>query len=286
MKIYMAKFEPNRIGGGWSFQDNFYAGMKDHIVADYKEADVYFISSPSMVQRDEVQQAKDDGKKIVLRLDNAVRNSRNRNTGMTRMHDFAQWADLVIYQSNWAKDYLMPFLGRDGLVILNGIDTELFRPPSMPANDNRILYSRFNRDETKNYEAARYWFSRHLVENPDAHLTIVGQFSDELREGNFDFYDGERFAYLGVLDKHRMADIYRECGKFLYTYFNDACSNTLIEALCSGCEIVGDKYYRNTGGSKEIMAVFEGAGSLDKARRLFSKERMAMEYKRAIEGIL
>ena len=113
MKIYIAKFEPDRIGGGWSFASNFHDGMGDLITANYDEADIYFITSPSMVQRDEVAKAKADGKKIVLRLDNAVRNSRNRNTGMTRMKDFAEWSDLIIYQSNWAKDYLMPFLKKD-----------------------------------------------------------------------------------------------------------------------------------------------------------------------------
>lgn len=286
MKIYMAKLELDRTGGGWAFQDNLYHGLRDYVVADYAEADIYFISSPSMVQRDEVLQAKQDGKKIVLRLDNALRNSRNRNTGMTRMKDFAEWADLIIYQSHWAREYLMPFLGKDGVVILNGTDTDTFRPGATPPDPNRVLYSRFNRDETKNYEVARYWFSRLAEWNPEASLIIVGQFGNETRDANFDFYASENYRYLGVLPKHEMADIYRQCGKYLYTYFNDACSNTLIEALCSGCEIVGDKYYRKTGGAAEIMAVFENAKDFEQARKFFSLERMAMQYKEAMEAIL
>jgi glycosyltransferase involved in cell wall biosynthesis len=285
MKIYMAKLELGRTGGGWSFQDNFYNGLKEFVTENYDEADIYFISSPSMVQRDEVQKAKADGKKVVLRLDNAVRNSRNRNTGMTRMKDFAEWADLLIYQSNWAKDYLHEFLGKDGVVILNGTDTNVFRPGNTPGNPNTVLYSRFNRDETKNYEVARYWFSRFSADTPGSNLFIVGQFGQEIREANFDFYNGELYRYLGVLDKQTMAELYSQCGKYLYTYFNDACSNTLIEALCSGCEVVGDKYYRKTGGAAEIMAVFEQAGSLDKARRFFSIERMCMQYKEALEAL-
>jgi glycosyltransferase involved in cell wall biosynthesis len=286
MKIYIAKLELGRTGGGWSFQDNLHKGLGGLVTTDYSEADIYFITSPSMVQRDEVQQAKNDGKKIVLRIDNAVRNSRNRNTGMSRMKDFAEWADLVIYQSSWAQDYLKGFLGREGTVILNGTDTTIFRPPSQPADPQSILYSRFNRDETKNWEVARYWFSRYADDEQHARLLIIGQFSQELRDGNFDFYNGEQYRYLGVLGKQELADLYRMCGKFLYTYFGDACSNTLIEALCSGCEIVGDKYYRKTGGASEIIAAFEGAGDLEKARRFFSIERMAMQYKEAMEGVL
>lgn len=284
----MARFEPNRTGGGWSFQDNLYSSLSEMDVefTDYENSEIYFISSPSMVQRDEVKKAKSDSKKIVLRLDNAVRNSRNRNTGMTRMYDFAQWADLIIYQSSWAKDYLKPFLKKDGIIILNGIDTKLFKPSSIPPHENAVLYSRFNRDETKNYEVARYWFSRFAEKHSDARLIITGQFSNELREGNFDFYNQENFRYLGVLDKNTMADVYRQCGKFLYTYYNDACSNTLIEALCSGCEIVGDKYYRNTGGASDILSVWNSADDFDKARRFFSRERMAMEYKEAMNELL
>lgn len=285
MKIYMAKLELGRIGGGWSFQDNFYNGLKDVITADYNEADIYFISSPSMVQRDEVMKAKEDGKKVVLRLDNAVRNSRNRNTGMSRMRDFAEWADLLIYQSGWARDYLQEFLHKDGIVILNGTDTDTFRPGIMPGNPDMVLYSRFNRDETKNYEVARYWFSRYASKHERANLIIVGQFGQEIRDAFFDFYNDEQYRYLGVLPKNEMADLYRQCGKFLYTYYNDACSNTLIEALCSGCDVVGDKYYRKTGGAAEIMAVFEQAGDLEKARRFFSLERMCMEYREAMEAL-
>ena len=109
MKIHLAKYEPNRIGGGWTFMRNLVKAMQEELFVDYENADIYFIASPSMVSRDEVKQAKADGKSIVLRLDNAVRNSRNRNTGMSRMFDFAQMADLVIYQSQWARDYLEPF---------------------------------------------------------------------------------------------------------------------------------------------------------------------------------
>jgi hypothetical protein len=233
MKIFVAAYQPNRTGGGWSFADHFVKGMGGLIEPVYDEADIFFIASPSMVQRDEVVRAKNDGKKIVLRIDNAVRNSRNRNTGMSRMYDFAEMADSVIYQSKWAQSYLSPFTNVHGEVILNGVDLDLFHPPTSPAPSDHILYSRFNRDETKNYEAARYWFSRYATdENPHARLDIVGQFSEDIRSGNFDFYNHEVYRYLGVLSKENMAELYRHCGSFLYTYFNDACSNSPDRGAC------------------------------------------------------
>lgn len=278
MKIHIAKYEPDRQGGGWSFMRNFAKGMGADADSGFSEADIYFICSPSMVQREDVEGAKKAGKKIVLRIDNAVRNSRNRNTGMTRMKDFSDWADLVIYQSQWAKDYLMPFLKKDGPVILNGVDKSLYTGEAK-IGDN-ILYSRYNRDETKNWEVARYWFSQYFITHPESKLYITGQFSQELRDGNFDFYNGENFEYLGVLDDRSMAKVYNICGKFLYTYFNDCCSNSLIEALSAGCEVVGDEYYRNTGGAPEIIDRYERSG-----RNALSLERMCKEYKSVLEAL-
>lgn len=287
MKIYIAEYQPDRIGGGWSFMRNFAEGINQlsdlNLTFDYAEADIYFICSPSMVQRDAVEKAREDGKKIVLRIDNAVRNSRNRNTGMSRMKDFYQWADLVIFQSLWAKRYLSPFLAKSeqnvNKIILNGVDLEKYSN-NHEVVPKGILYSRFNRDETKNWEVARYWFSRHQLVHPDAVLHIVGQFSPELVNGNFDFYDGENFEYHGVVDDTLLAKYYSECS-LLYTYYNDACSNTLIEALASRAPIVGDAYYKRTGGAPEIIDAFSKFG-----REYFSFNRMADEYNEAIRSIL
>lgn len=278
MKVYLANSSSQKTGGGWTFLSNLKKGLNE-VTENYQESDIYFISGATMVSRDEVAQAKQDGKKIVLRVDNAVRNSRNRNTGMTRMKDFANWADLVIYQSAWAQQYLAPFLGIKGKVIVNGIDLNLFYPKS-PRYDY-YLYSRFNRDETKNWEVARYWFSRRYVQKPDSKLFLVGQFSQELIDGNFDFYMGERYSYLGELSQETMADLYHQCKYFIYPYFNDACSNSLIEALCSGCEIVGPPYYRQTGGAKQILTLWEWKG-----REYFSLERMCSEYKEALNVLV
>lgn len=286
MKIYMAQLDLNRTGGGWSFMKNFFKGMSEYITEDYKAADIYFITSPSMVSRDDVIQAKADGKKIVLRLDNAVRNSRNRNTGMSRMYDFAQWADLIVYQSDWAYLYLNDFLGpvkARQAIILNSVDQNLYHPPSTQHLDyaNNYLYSRFNRDETKNWEVARYWFSRRSIDTSFiAKLYIVGHFSEELREGNFDFYNNEKYSYLGVLDEVAMASLYQNCKYFIYTYFNDACSNSLIEALVSGCKIVGDNYYRHTGGAEDIIREFRENG-----REYFALPRMIDQYKAVLEKL-
>lgn len=271
MKVHIANHDPNRPGGGWTFQRNLAMGLDNH---SYEEADVYFITAASMVEREQVEKAKAEGKKIVLRVDNALRNSRNRGTGMTRMADFARMADLVIYQSKWAKDYLEPFLGKDGPVIVNGVDTKTYYSTDHP-RQNIYLYSRFNRDETKNWEIARYWYSRQQLKEPDAQLWIVGAFSPELIEYNFDFYNGENYKYWGLVkDQNAMADIFRNSKYFIYTYFADACSNTLIEAIKCGCEIIDPHHFLDTGGAPDILQTED-----------LSLERMVREYKEEMSRI-
>jgi hypothetical protein len=193
VKVHLANYEPNRTGGGWTFSKYFVEWFGQ---SSYEEADIYFIASASMVQRDEVLKAKEAGKKIVLRVDNALRPSRNRNTGMTRLKDFSEWADLVIYQSAWSRDFISEFTGVTGEVIHNGCDLGVFTKGN--PKDFTYLYSRYNRDESKNWYAAWYFFVRTFAMNKASKLYITGQFSDYLREYNFDFYNGENFSYLGV----------------------------------------------------------------------------------------
>jgi len=278
--IYIAKQDDNRIGGGWSWISN---AKKVLPISGYEEAKVYLIPSPSMVSKEEVDQAQADGKKIVLRVDNILRPSRNRNTGMSRMKRFAEQADAIIYQSEFAKDLLMPYLQADGTVILNGCDTDIFHSNGRQESTTaKFVYSRYNRDETKNWEMARYTFQlESLKRDGDAHLDIVGQFSPELAEYNFDFYMNEQYRYWGVIqDQSTMASIFRNNDYFLYTYWNDACSNAAIEALCCGCTIADPYGMAETGGMPEILAAYYTKGS-----DYFSLKRMGDEYMEVIKKL-
>ena len=62
MRIHQAQFDPSRVGGGWTFARYFNDAFGQ---APYEEADIYFITSASMVQRGDVEKAKRDGKKRV-----------------------------------------------------------------------------------------------------------------------------------------------------------------------------------------------------------------------------
>ena len=283
MRIYLANYDPIGIGGGWSFARAFNLAMGDKITLNYDEADIYFITSASMVGREDVERAKSAGKKIILRCDNIIRNSRNRNTGMTRMKDFCEWADMTIFQSKFAEDLLNPYLQTENWkVILNSVNESIFHPLGRSDNGNvRYLYSKHSSDETKNWEMARMAFQKLYEKDSKIELNLVGRFDSNVEEYNFDFYNGERYLYYGhVGDPFAMADIYRNSDRFLYTYFQDACSQTLIEALCCGVKIVDCYGMTETGGTPEILDKYREYGP-----EYFKLERMAKEYLEVMEGL-
>ena len=270
MSVHILNYEPNRIGGGWTAAKYLYEGLN---AVQYEEADTILITGPSMAHHNEVIKAKADGKKIILRLDNHLLASRNRNTGMSRMKSFCDLADIVIYQSKWALDYLYPFTKKEGVVILNGVDTKIFHSNGRTDNETS-LYVRSSRITEKGWEMARYWYAYHYARNTTVRvngLNIVGKFSGENMEYNFDFFNNEPYQFLGEQPRENLASIMRNSKYFLYSYFMDACSNTLLEARASGCEIVDVYGMLKTGGAPEIMECSD-----------ISVERMIKEYKEII----
>lgn len=277
MKIYLPNYDKNAIGGGWSFIANFRKAMGDTITDNYAESDIFFLPSASMVSREDVEQAKRDGKKIVLRCDNIIRNSRNRNTGMSRMKDFSEWADLVIFQSDFAEELLNPYLKTENYkVILNSVDENIFNPKGRGDQQSRYYYGKHSTDETKNWEMARVAYQGVQEDHKDAVLNIVGRY--DTAEYNFDFYNGENYKYWGYIsDPEAMANIYRLSDWFVYTYFNDACSNSLIEAMCCGVQVYDPYKMASTGGTPEIRRHYNNLGP-----EYFKLERMGADYKKAL----
>jgi glycosyltransferase involved in cell wall biosynthesis len=285
MRIHIPNESKQQLGGGFTFIRNFekYADrMADIVVTtgpdfDPAEIDILFIAGATMVKRELVEKAKAAGIKVVLRVDNAPRNSRNRNTGTSRLKDFAQLADLVIYQSRWAMDYLAPFVEKYGPIILNGVDEEIFKMGTSKgkAGAPTFMFTQYNRDETKRWHEAWYEYSMAQRVYKNAHLWIVGNFSPEQIQYNFDFFMGEKYTYLGVMDDpEEFAQYLRAVDWLLIPYYNDACSNTLVEARLCG---VQKFHYSNTGGTPEIMAA-----PMEHLKASYMTERYIEEFKKII----
>lgn len=262
MKIYLPRKDDAAIGGGWTFQRNFvkHAQTRAQFVSRWEDCDVFFIASPTLADKEEVRAARRAGKQIVLRVDNIVKDSRNRGTGISKMKLFSSLADVVVYQSEWAQQYAGYICG-PGTVVYNGVDKSVFTPNGDKVERHKStvnLFVQYNRDENKRQYEAFYAHHMEQREDKDMELMLVGRFSPELVEYGFDFFDGETITYHGeIQDRALLAKIMRSCDYILYPSFADACPNTLAEALCCGCK---PKLINPIGGQAEIVRIWEEGG--------------------------
>ncbi len=262
MKIEMPKPKLFK-GGGSTFQKNFEKIMPHfgHSFVDCEEGKegvempIFFIAGTTLVERNQVIEAKKRGKKIILRVDNILEDRKNRNTGMSLMQKYAELADVIVYQSEWAKRMLSPLIG-NGVVIYNGVDTDIFYPLENSEKRRekeglRILYSKNSRNETKQFHEVQYWWREYNLEDKNATLVLVGNFARDYLEIEhpFDFHNGENFEFHSMRSAETMSDIMRSCDIAFLPYQYDACSNTILEAQACGLPII----YSNTGGTQEIV---------------------------------
>ncbi len=308
MKIHLANQSQQGLGGGWTFMHNLRKGLElikadVEFVEEPDKADIFFISGSSMIkERELVYGAKSRGQKVVLRIDNIARNSRNSNCGTTKLYDYAQVADWVVFQSKWAKKKIEPLLNssRDEIsnefnndlyghggtktfdearssVIINGVDTRIFSPDGdktpKTGIHTRYLIVRYNRDNNKRIEEAFDLYTEEWLENKNIELWIVGNFSRDMVVSHFDFYLGERFNFKGVIENRtQLAGIYRSCDNLIYPSYSDACPNTVLEARACGLHVI----HRGHAGIPEVMDE-----DLD-----ISLERMAEEYYNLFKELL
>lgn len=256
MKILIPHDSNKFQGGGSTFISNFTKAINKYgheVVEGNSAYDVLFIAGATLTDREQVIQAKKEGKTIILRVDNLLEDRKNRSTGMPRLLDYADLCDVIVYQSEWAKRLLSPLLG-NGIVIYNGVDTEIFYPRKTKKDwkNIRIFYSKYSRNEVKQFHQVQYWWREYNVERKADTLVMVGRFADDyLRiDHPFDFHNDEQYEYRGVISESKsLADILRGCDIAFLPYMYDACSNTVLEAQACGLPVL----YSQTGGTPEIV---------------------------------
>lgn len=257
MNIYLADQSKQQIGGGFRFVETFIKytqKLEDVYFTEMAQADILFIPSASMIQKDLFEQMQATKKPIILRIDNALKDSRNRGAGMSRLLKFAKGATQIIFQSIWAKEYLGLWLERNGVkiknspVVYNGGDTEIFYPnkQSEPLFVYRYLFIK-----DKRFEEAAYHFYMKSLKDKECKLTIVGRFPQELIEHNFDFFNNEKIRYMGQIgDPRTIAELMRNHDVLLFPAFADACPQTIVEARLCGMQI---ELVNQVGGTRELM---------------------------------
>lgn len=288
MNIFIPSIREGKIGGGWTFTRNFLDLAEPHMVDSLDKADIFFITGATLVQRDEFRKAKDSNAKIVLRVDGVPEDWRNRGTGWSRLRDYSKEADLIIYQSDFIKNTTGRLLGRDGKVIYNGTNKDIFNPhgakiPSI--EEHSVLYVNYRKAENnKRVEEAIERFRQYKIDNPEAQMIFVGNYSKRQffwdkkswDFGMLDLQQGKDWIYFGIIkDRNELASIMRSCKYIAFPSFADPCPNTLIEAMSSGCEPL---WINDYGGQADIV---EKWNKID-----WGRARMVREYLEAFEEVL
>lgn len=242
-------------GGGSTFIRNFAKGIikKGYQIAyENEDYDILFVAGATLGTRQEIDEAKSKGKVIVLRVDNILEDSRNKNSGMARMKEFSEKATCIVYQSHWARRLLEPTCGQ-GVVIYNGVDTDIFYPLKTPKHWDglRIFYAKHSTNEVKRFHEVQYFWRFYNLTKWGDTLVLAGRFGEDLRkiEHPFEFHNNEEYEYLGILKPEQMAETMRNCDLAFLPYFADACSNTILEAQACGIPVL----YNSFGGSREIV---------------------------------
>lgn len=273
IKVYAPNQKQDGIGGGFTFWRNFRKGMGNlvHFVDTWQECDIFFITGITIVDKNEIHEASKSGKKIVLRVDNVPRKSRNKRTSPhERLKEFADLADVVVYQSRWAKDYCYPLCG-DGTVIYNGVDTDTFKPAPEKQVANRYIYAYHGKNEHKNFWEAHLRFQYIQRLDKLASFWFIYDFgagTEELEAANFDFWQGERYLHLPKQESpHEMAEILQQCGGgLIYPSISDASPNIVLEARACGIPILHPAP-KELSGTQELIELED-----------ISLERMCEEY--------
>lgn len=270
MKLYIANQSKQTLGGGFIFIENFKKGAQGKIdfVNSWQECDAMLICSVTQIDRGTVLEAKNGKKKIILRVDNMPKDSRNRGTAFSRMKDFGMLADIIVFQSEWAKEYVGGWLSfnhgvrlRNSRVIYNGVDEEFFYFNDNPKDRGETyLYTTYNTDENKRFPEAAYDFHlKHWIAKRNnltlPTLRLVGNFGKDLPSYKFDFFNGEKITYdPPISDRKAMGDVFRSCRYLYFPAFLDASPNILGESMSCGCEPL---LINPIGGTIEVYKLYK-----------------------------
>ncbi|TSA29347.1 MAG: glycosyltransferase [Verrucomicrobiaceae bacterium] len=167
-------------------------------------------------------------------------------------------ADYVIYQSEFCRISADKFLGPCGLpseILYNPVDLEKFRPAEIqpPAKPLRLLTLGTHGYPERVFSTI-HCLDRLRREGVETELTIAGRFqwkaggaqvSGLIRQLGLENY----VAILPPFSQEEAAGLYRKHHLVLHPKYMDPCPTVAIEALASGCPVVGSR----SGGMPELV---------------------------------
>lgn len=281
LKVYVPNISNTPIGGGFTFLRNFKKGLNGKVkfVDNWRDCDIIFVFGITTMDKTEVHEAVKAEKKLVLRVDNIPRKSRNRRQSPAeRLKEFGQIASLVVYQSKWCERWAGYFAGK-GIIINNGVDLSVFNMNGRESDAHTYLYIDYNPNPFKRFDEAIYWFENIWRTDNTAHLVIAGNVPKEYLENpeyNWDLNVPAKVEYEGIMNTpEEVAELMKRCDYLIYPSFAEAYPNTVLEAVACGVKPI---FLNEEGGSTEAHA-----NSMIKIKTI---EEMGEEYLQAFNKVM
>jgi glycosyltransferase involved in cell wall biosynthesis len=272
MKIYIEYSNTSKpYGGGNQFLNNlkFYLKKKNIYVGNPSKADIVLVNAFENFSKVIKLKIKFNNKIFVHRVDGVTRLYNNffdiRDYLTHAINKYV--ADATIFQSNWCKIFNKKF----GLnnkkyekVILNSVNKNIFQKKRKKKNIKfKILASSWSKNLNKGF---------HLLNWLDENLNF--------QEYEFIFVGNSpvKFKNIKMIPAMKSKSLNNYLSKsdlYLSTSRNDACSNSILEAIASGLPVIALK----DGGNPEII---NNCGELYKTKEeIFKKiKKIQNNYKK------
>ncbi len=263
-------------GGGNSFL-KYFERHTTLTLADAASSNVILISGASRsavtaekIKFEDIAKFKQQGKKIVYRLDSLGQLSAGRSDMDDLQLRLAKLADGVIFQSEFCRECFADHGCKPSnwTTILNGTDLEIFQytPQELIADRVKIICCSWSSNPRKGFQLMAD-FSR----LPNVDMTFVGRWCEQVSMP-------KAVVTKPPLTHNELAQEYARSNFLLFPSRGEACPNTVIEALACGKPVL----YHDSGGTTEIAHSFGIEIQNDLAATL---QRATADYSRLCERI-
>ncbi len=170
-------------------------------------------------------------------------------------------ANYVFYQSQFCKKSANKYLGMregDSEILYNAVNTDFFMPNknSLYKKNNQFIFllsGRTNRHLFYRVESTLRGLAAAITQGLDAKLIISGGLDTDIIKLSKELINKLKLTNLveftGPYKQEEAPSIYNRANAYILTTHNDACPNTVIEALSCGLPVL----YSDTGGIPELV---------------------------------